>query len=372
MKCTGSPAFTQSALSPGKRCHMVGNTSSSATASDDQTNLNDILLDDDDITEPGSSECTFDFSHAVASGISPSLKTPSVVDPSSNKLDNAGAVSTSSVNPFDSVLAAITVLLHMKDLFCNREMEERVNTVDLVRHLSSKPSLLSRLMHIAFHPSKPNLNNLALIDPSQFRFSQGHIVMGTSPTQSFFLVGQVAHSNLFTSNASKQICVKPLYTHWARTASAIAKILGVNAGAPLVFASYCGGISMSSYMKTSAEPSPSAIPVNGKKHGPAIRPWNENVPVFDCRSSFQLTKYHKCPLDSEDPAVGSFVALIFMLGRFRDGDAIVVSPNIQVVLCLGDMKDDVFGVEGTIEDTVPSMIETAGKDSDVDETTDFI
>ncbi|SJL11806.1 uncharacterized protein ARMOST_15216 [Armillaria ostoyae] len=121
-----------------------------------------------------------------------------------------------------------------------------------------------------------------------------------------------------------------------------------------MFATFRGGISMTTYMKKATDSTEStgcSPPVNGKKYGPVIHPWNESVPVFDCRGTFQLMKYHKCPPDNEDPEIGSFITVIFTLGRFKEGDIFVVSPNIQVVLRLGDQKDH------TVEEgTVPKYI----------------
>ncbi|SJL17397.1 uncharacterized protein ARMOST_20947 [Armillaria ostoyae] len=364
----------------------------------------EVANDDGDSTETGSTGA--DASLAVSIEGDPTADVDASLEPTASNVKsgaNAGDVQDSSAapcsherdspmqtppaleNPFDGIMSAVSVLPRVKDLLRNHEMEERVKTIELVDHLSSKPILLTHLLHLAFHLSKPNLSNLALVDPSQFCFNQGRIVMGSGPMQSFFLVRQVVHSDLFSADSTKQICIKPLYTHWARAAAVVGKIIGVKAGCSIVFSSFRGGVSLSSYMKKLSDPTPSTVPVNGKKHGPAVRPWNESMPVFDCHGSFQLTKYHKCPPDSEDPKINSFVVVIFTIGRFKDGDDYVVSLNIQVVLRVGDAKDDFaeegsvpkhirslrqFGVEGTIADM--EVLIAAADDSDVDHDAPFI
>ncbi|KAK0430559.1 hypothetical protein EV421DRAFT_1912765 [Armillaria borealis] len=295
------------------------------------------------------------------------------------------------VGSFARIMDSVVPLSRVTDLLRNRDGEERVRTIELVGHLSTKPALLKRLLYIAFHLSKPNLHNLALADPLQYKFYQGRISSGSGAAQSFFLIGQVMYSKLFDEDNSKQICVKPLYSHWARSAAVIGKIMGLKSNEPVTFSSYHGGISMTMYMKKSTTSPGDAttscpVPVNGKKHGPAVHPWNESVPVFDCRGSFQLTKYHKMTPIEEDPEIESFVAVIFTVGRFKDGDHFVVSPNIQVVLCLGDKKDDSieegdipkdirslqqFGVKGA-EVSVNKKIEVEDEPSEDDKETPYV
>ncbi|KAK0432386.1 hypothetical protein EV421DRAFT_1742354 [Armillaria borealis] len=233
------------------------------------------------------------------------------------------------IGSFARIMDAVVPLSRVKDLLWNRDGEERVKTVELVGHLSTKPALLKHLLYISFHPSKPNLHNLALADLSQFKFYQGCISNGSGAAQSFFLIGQVMYSDLFDEDNSKQICIKPLYSHWARSAAVIG----------------------SDDATTSR-----LVPINGRKHRP--------VPVFDCKGSFQLTKYHKTTPLEEDPEIGSFVAIIFTIGRFKDGDHFVVSPNIQVVLCLGDKKDDLIE-EGDIPKDIRSLQQFGVKGSEV-------
>ncbi|KAK0215913.1 hypothetical protein EDD85DRAFT_962575 [Armillaria nabsnona] len=123
---------------------------------------------------------------------------------------------------------------------------------------------------------------------------------------------------LFNEDNSKRICVKLLYSHWAHSAAVI------------VFM----GQFFQQLLGTGDNSTLCPIPMNGKKHGP--------VPMFDCKRTIQLTKYHKTLLVLEDPEVGSFIAVIFTVGWFKDSDHFIVLPNIQVVLCLGDKKDDLI------------------------------
>ncbi|PBK58942.1 hypothetical protein ARMSODRAFT_983454 [Armillaria solidipes] len=223
------------------------------------------------------------------------------------------------VDSFVGIMDAVAPLARVRDLLRNRDGEERVKTIKLVGQLSTKPVLLKHLLYIAFHPSKPNLHNLALADPSQFKFYQGRIANGSGAVQSFFLVGQVVYSELFNEDNSKQICVKPLYSHWARSAVVIGKIMGLKSNESVTFSSYHGGVSMTTYMKKSISTGDDStlhpVPVNGKKHGPAMERKRLIVPVFDCKGTFQLTKYHKMLPVSEDPEVGSFVTVIFTTRR---------------------------------------------------------
>lgn len=88
----------------------------------------------------------------------------------------------------------------------------------------------------------------------------------------------------------------------------------------------------------------------------------------------------------EDPEIGSFVAVIFTVGRFQDGDHFVASPNIQVVLCVGDKKDEIieegdipvdirsirqFGVKGP-EVAVKKEIEVEDEPSEDDKDTPYV
>lgn len=153
--------------------------------------------------------------------------------------------------------------------------------------------------------------NLALTDPARFHMMNEKIVMrGTLTPQSFFLVGSVVHCDVFTPNSTCQICIQPFPFSWPRSTAVLGQILGLSTGSTLLYNSFRGGVSFSSWMaKTQTNQPLKPIPVNGQHHGPgmyavtslknatyitvkAIRSWKEDGMLIDaCLTDIDAAQY---------------------------------------------------------------------------------
>ena len=110
-------------------------------------------------------------------------------------------------------------------------------------------SVYRRVLLLAFAPSKTNLVNLTLLDPSESSVSSDKIVHGLPYPQSFFLIGSVVYSDLFGSDTTKQICIRPLDFSFPRVTAVVGHVLGIAPGGTLLFNGYQGGMLFRSYMK---------------------------------------------------------------------------------------------------------------------------
>ncbi|KAK0466115.1 uncharacterized protein EV420DRAFT_1474913 [Desarmillaria tabescens] len=240
------------------------------------------------------------------------------------------------VGPYQCIVNTLVPLPRIQDYIKSREMPERVPTVNIGHLFSSNLPVVQHVIHLAFAPSKENLVNLALIDPMEFALHSERVVHTTLVAQSFFIIGSVVYSDLFNVGNTKQICIQPLHFLWPRVAAVIGRIFDVSPGSVLLNNGFQGGLSFSSWLKGDRNKSSSAksFPVNRRWHGPTIRPWNEPVPIFDCRSRFKLSTYNTAPKYTEDPENGSIVLIIFTLGRYKELSYKVASYNIQVILKL--------------------------------------
>ncbi|PBK69306.1 hypothetical protein ARMSODRAFT_1018739 [Armillaria solidipes] len=257
-----------------------------------------------------------------------------------SQLEQKETTSAQDANPYQLIVSGLTTLPRVKDYLKSRYVPDRVPTVNIAVLYRGNRPLVKRLMGIAFAPSKDYLMNTALIDPGDFSVNRDQVVRSSLMPQSFFIIGSVVYSDLFGLNTSKQICVQPLDFMWPRIAAAVGKIFDVAPNKALMNNGYKGGLSFSSWLKSGdnskASDTERKIPINGKRHGPAICSRDEPVPVFDCRGSFKLSSYHVKPQNKVDPENGSIVLIIFTIGRYKEISYSVASYNVQVVLRLTD------------------------------------
>ncbi|KAK0470898.1 hypothetical protein IW261DRAFT_1572585 [Armillaria novae-zelandiae] len=259
------------------------------------------------------------------------LKATSVENPASSSNDN----------PYTTIANSIIHLTPVNDYIKSRDIPERVPTVNVAKLYRNNYPVISQLMHIAFAPSKDYLMNISLIDPDDFMIHSDCVIRTSLVAQSFFMLGSVVYSDLFGTTTSKQICIQPLHCLWPRTAAAIGHIFGLGIKKVLMNNGFRQGLSFTSWLKSGDfHGSGSTIPVNGKRHGPAIRSRDEPVPIFDCHGPFKLSSYHTCPTSMVDPENGSIVLVIFTLNRYRELSYNVASYNVQVILQLADPPSD--------------------------------
>ncbi|KIY60908.1 hypothetical protein CYLTODRAFT_262299 [Cylindrobasidium torrendii FP15055 ss-10] len=87
------------------------------------------------------------------------------------------------------------------------------------------------------------------------------------------------------------------------------------------------GTSEQKYMKSGS--------LKSAKHGPSPRPWDEKIPVYDGRGSFQPTRYTELPELDGDLAYGDYVFLGFTLQGYIDtGKNRTSAPVQKVKLCI--------------------------------------
>ncbi|KAK0229865.1 hypothetical protein EDD85DRAFT_793767 [Armillaria nabsnona] len=156
---------------------------------------------------------------------------------------------------------------------------------------------------------------------------------------------------------------------WPRCVTVLVQILKFND--PIVGV-YKEGITFSTYRKPSdgqKEPTIKKIPVDGIHHGPPIRAWNLEVPMYSGQEAFTLTSYPKLAR-AEEFGVDSFVLVVFTVGGYRTrNDSERVSLNVQFVIGLedqlprdvGDVTDEIlseFGDETPIgvDDVTPMKL----------------
>ncbi|KAK0471491.1 hypothetical protein IW261DRAFT_1425127 [Armillaria novae-zelandiae] len=215
--------------------------------------------------------------------------------------------SNSNNNPYAVIANSIIHLMPVNDYIKSRDIPERVPTVNVATLYRNNYPVIIRLMHIAFAPSKDNLMNICLVDPDNFTIHSERVIRNS-------LVAQTA---------------------------AIGHIFGLGVKKVLMNNGFRRGLSFTSWLKSGDfQGSGSTIPVNGRRHGPAIHSRDEPVPVFDCRGPFKLSSYHTCPASTVDPDNGSIILVIFTLNRYRELSYNVASYNVQVVLRLADPPSD--------------------------------
>ncbi|PBL01582.1 hypothetical protein ARMGADRAFT_1071125 [Armillaria gallica] len=265
-------------------------------------------------------------------------------DHSSNSVVNA--------NPYQDVIDNLIQLTRVNDYLKSRDIPERVLTVDVAALYRNNLPVISRIMQIAFAPSKDFLVNLALIDPGEFSLHGERIVHGSLVSQSFFMIGSVVYSDLFGLTTSKQICIQPLHCLWPHMAAAIGRIFGIGAKRVLMNNGFRRGLSFTSWFKNYESKAPAPfVPVNGKQHGPSVRPRDEPVPVFDCRARFKLSAYHLSPPIKVDPENGSIVLVIFtVVLRLADppNDSDGEKPETPLLTYLTPLEP--IGIVGTNTD----------------------
>ncbi|KAF9010931.1 hypothetical protein BDZ89DRAFT_1047493 [Hymenopellis radicata] len=259
-----------------------------------------------------------------------------------------------------------------------------------------------KILRVLFLKSKDTLYNLALADPSEFKchpdFQTIQRVNGRY-AQSFFIVGTVTFSELTSGRRGRQICVSPALGFWQRAACVLYSICGYTSRA-IRFGTYKDGVNFSSKLKfetpqsSEGDSEPEAPPkatgssawrpaLNGHTHGPAPRPWDENVPTFDATQKFKRD-YTSLPRITTELAVGDVVFVIFTAKMLGEDKKIMM--NVQVVLKLLDASTsedretppnplpqylrslDDFGLEGDIyepelEDEGQNIVQESDDDS---------
>ncbi|SJL14190.1 uncharacterized protein ARMOST_17645 [Armillaria ostoyae] len=218
-------------------------------------------------------------------------------------------------SPYDGILNTLIPVPRVRDLLKTNDISDAVPTFDILRRYRNNKEVIKRVLLLAFVPSKSNLVNLALADPSEFSVVSERLVHGLPYPQSFFLIGSVVYSNLFGKDTTKQICMEPLDLSFPHVAAVLGRVFGTAPGGALLFNGYRGGMSFQSWMKSDT-----------------IRAWDEPVPVFDCRAGFRLSQYHLNAKCHADPDEGDVVLIICTVGRYRNLSYNVMSLNVQVVL----------------------------------------
>ncbi|SJL11511.1 uncharacterized protein ARMOST_14915 [Armillaria ostoyae] len=248
-----------------------------------------------------------------------------------------GGFSDDKKNPYEGILRVLIPVPRIRDLLKAKDIADPVPTFNLIRYYRNNRAVIKRVLLLAFAPSKTNLMNLALSDPTECSVSSDKIVHGLPYAQSFFLIGSVVYSDLFGGDTTKQICMRPLDFSFSRVTAVVGRVFGTAPGGTLFFNGYRGGMSFMSWMKPESGRMSQTVPphaVNGKRH--VVRPWDEPVPVFDCRAGFKLSQYHLAPKCFENPEEGDLVFIICTVGWYKNMSYNVASFNVQVVLKIAD------------------------------------
>lgn len=80
-------------------------------------------------------------------------------------------------------------------------------------------------------PSTARLTNVALADPGHFKLVGNYVSKKAAPTDParMFIVGTVAHCNLWSDRGAKQICVCPSDVIWPCAAAVLYSVQGTTA-----------------------------------------------------------------------------------------------------------------------------------------------
>ncbi|KAK0441713.1 uncharacterized protein EV420DRAFT_1649936 [Desarmillaria tabescens] len=186
-------------------------------------------------------------------------------------------------NPWVDIVNAIPKLCHVKTLDSNMEYgEDHIQVYDWVSRFQND---FPHLMMLAFIPSMPHLTNLALGNPSDFKYDNKRITGAYTYPQSFFMLSSVTFSSLFKGNFNCAIAIKPLALFWPHQASVLAEIMGIDFKCNLLsFKTVQDSLMFTTYPKPkdpSTPPLPSKACINSKTFRPAVQPWNKDIPLYD-------------------------------------------------------------------------------------------
>ncbi|PBK92424.1 hypothetical protein ARMGADRAFT_1080509 [Armillaria gallica] len=216
----------------------------------------------------------------------------------------------------------------------------------LADHVGSNEIKAERILKYALAAEGTNLYNLFSIQPRNFRYivvnksNDGRKIVRASDNKdaSFYMVGRVTHCSLENGEYNKEIDIQPLSRLLPRCVAAIAQILRFQQP---VFSVYKDGLTISSYrkpMEGQKEPKIKPVPMNGETHGPSIRAWNHEVPMFSGRSKFALTHYPTLP--PADIKFGDYALVVFTIGGYRSREDVErVSLNVQFAIELETHAD---------------------------------
>ncbi|SJL12737.1 uncharacterized protein ARMOST_16168 [Armillaria ostoyae] len=141
-----------------------------------------------------------------------------------------GGFSDDKKNPYEGILRVLIPVPRIRDLLKAKDIADPVPTFNLVRYYRNNRAVIKRVLLLAFAPSKTNLMNLALSDPTECSVSSDKIVHGLPYAQSFFLIGSVVYSDLFGGDTTKQICMRPLDFSFPRVTAVVGRVFGTAPG----------------------------------------------------------------------------------------------------------------------------------------------
>ncbi|PBK87954.1 hypothetical protein ARMGADRAFT_1034253 [Armillaria gallica] len=102
-------------------------------------------------------------------------------------------------------------------------------------------------------------------------------------------------------------------------------------------------------MSGGREIQPKSIPMDGMTHGPPIRPWNVDVPVFRGVQPFQLPEYTKLMMEYDELSEGDFVIVAFTVAAYKSKKKFnLASLNLQFVIHVSE-----FSLDDTVEGPEP-------------------
>ncbi|KAF8059049.1 hypothetical protein FPV67DRAFT_1675696 [Lyophyllum atratum] len=196
-----------------------------------------------------------------------------------------------------------------------------------------------------------SLINMSTADADALQVKSGYITHRDAPqTTRFFLVGMTTHSSLFRGANARSISV----AFSDRTFPRAMAVAGAKLGCKDLFVpSFQDRVSVSTYKRKTDKvspdspvksklgpPSPSKAAGNSKlTFGPPVLQWDEDIPCFDGREPFKVTKYQGLPSISEELSAGSAVIVIFTVGSYLRGLDTVLSLNLQGVILLRGADD---------------------------------
>ncbi|KAK0227699.1 hypothetical protein IW262DRAFT_1454872 [Armillaria fumosa] len=239
---------------------------------------------------------------------------PSAEGPQKSNLTH-DIVSTAEYNPWAGIIDAIPKLRRIKTLDSNMEYgEDCIQVYDWVSDFQNDFPFLLHLMTLAFIPSMPRLTNLALGNASDFKYNNKKITGAYMYLQSFFMIGSVTFSSLFKGEFNRAIAIKPLASFWPP--SRLFEMVSCSQRIPS--------------LKTRLDPLRPVKRASIAKHSgqASVRPWNDNVPLFDAQSELDPTQIHKCPPIKSELNEGTIAFLMFTATKYGED---VGSFNIQIV-----------------------------------------
>ncbi|PBK65640.1 hypothetical protein ARMSODRAFT_1022092 [Armillaria solidipes] len=217
----------------------------------------------------------------------------------------------------------------------------------LADHLGGNEKKAEHVLKYALAAEGTNLYNLFSIQTRNFRY---HIVNQKNDSRkivrsldnadaSFYLIGRVTHCNLESGEYNKEIDIQPLGRLWPRCVAAISQILKFRNPHfnvykdRLIFSSYCKP------QEGQKEPSIKPVAMDGITHGPPIRGWNHEVPMFSGIQKFALTHYPTLP-EAPEFHPGDYALVVFTVGGYRTQDNMErVLLNVQLAIVLENHAD---------------------------------